>query len=493
MPGPTSIMTIRPALLFSCLLLCAPAHAAKPESTVGYDCIVMPHAVVEVSSGVSGRLERINVERGDKVTQGQLLAALESGVERANVALARTRAALDTEVQLRQARLSFDERRSQRVDALFQKSATSTHEKDEADNEAELAALRVRQAHDNQVLAQLELSRAEELLKLRTVYSPIDGVVVERFKWPGEFVEEEPIVGIAQLDPLRVEAIVPVERHGLLSDGQHALVYPETAPDTPRAATITVIDPMGDPASGTFRVRLELPNPGNELLGGIKCKLGFQNAGPAGAPAPRTAEVMPPPLGDTPSHTPVSAELAGRFDPDPSRPAPTRVAARTLPQAAMECRTAGPLDDRRQVDGITEALARLSIESTVRETTTAKPNGYVVLAAPGDSDADVWGLADRLRASGVHDLLVMGRGDYAGHVALGTYAGPLTAERRRARLADLGFDVEVRARSRSRPAWWVDVRVPAQGVAHDAERVVDAFGIGLTECPAFLTASNTSD
>ncbi|MEM7252828.1 MAG: efflux RND transporter periplasmic adaptor subunit, partial [Pseudomonadota bacterium] len=246
-----------------------------------FHCVVMPHAVVEVSSGVSGRIQNIHVDVGDWVGRDQVVAALESGVERANLALADARANLEAEVGLRKTRLSFDRRRRERTQALHQRKVASTHEKEEAERDAAMALWQLRQANDNLALARLERTRAEEVLKLRTIRAPISGVVTERFKWPGEFVEEEPILRVAKLDPLRVEVIVPVALHQALHRNMVAEVLPETTPDEPRQGRVQVIDPMADPASGTFRVRVELPNPDHSLLGGIKCTARFIAPEPA--------------------------------------------------------------------------------------------------------------------------------------------------------------------------------------------------------------------
>ena len=88
---------------------------------------------------------------------------------------------------------------------------------------------------------------------------------------------------------------MPVAMYGTIDKDLPAQVVAETEPDSPRVAKVTVIDPMGDAASGTFRVRLELPNPGHRLLGGIKCRArlaqstGDFSSGPL-ADAPATVE-----------------------------------------------------------------------------------------------------------------------------------------------------------------------------------------------------------
>jgi len=236
-----------------------------------FECVVLPHSVLDLSSGVSGRLDLVHVDRAERITAGQPLAELESRVERATLKLASARAGMRSEVGLREARLEYDTRHHDRLENLAVNRVASVQEVDDAARDAELAAWQVRVAKDNLILAALEADRAAASLELRTVLSPFDGVVVERFKSPGEYVDEEPILRVARLDPLRVEVIIPIDQHPRFHPGLDVRVYPETHPDAPWIARVTAVDAVGDPASGTFRARLELPNPDGRLLAGIKC------------------------------------------------------------------------------------------------------------------------------------------------------------------------------------------------------------------------------
>ena len=100
-------------------------------------------------------------------------------------------------------------------------------------------------------------------------------MVVERFLSPGERVDEEPILKLAQLDPLRVEVFAPVEVLGDIAVGQQAEVTLQAPLRETFTARVTVVDPIVDAASGTFGVRLELPNRRNLLPAGLKCQVRF--------------------------------------------------------------------------------------------------------------------------------------------------------------------------------------------------------------------------
>ena len=237
------------------------------------DCLVEPHMVVEVSSPVSGVIQVIHVDRSDVVQQGQTLVELESAVEQASVELARARATMDDEIKSSATNYAFNKRKYKRIEQLYEKKAVPFHQKDEAKTDLRLAQLKVRQAKRNKKIAELEFKRAEENLKRRTVKSPITGVVVERLKSPGEFVEAEPIVKLAQIDPLRVEIVAPVSLFGSIKRGMRAEIRPEASGVF--NGTVSIVDRVVDAASGTFGVRVELPNPDHRLPGGLKCRVRF--------------------------------------------------------------------------------------------------------------------------------------------------------------------------------------------------------------------------
>lgn len=262
-------------LLLCTFLALVPAGFAAAEELPPLDCVINPYQVVDLASSVPGVLDKVYVNRSDFIEQGEIAASLEAGVERASVVLAQARAAIDSEVQVNTVNLEFDQRRKDRMDALYAKKSISIDVKDEASREQSLSRWRLRQARDLKDIRKLELLRAEEQLKQKTIRTPIAGFVLQRFKEAGEYVEDQPIMRIAQLDPLYVEAVAPLRLHGRIASGMRAQVYPDISKQEYFEAEVTVIDRVGDAGSGTFGVRLTLPNPQYKLLAGAKCMLKF--------------------------------------------------------------------------------------------------------------------------------------------------------------------------------------------------------------------------
>jgi RND family efflux transporter MFP subunit len=238
------------------------------------DCLMQPREIVTVSAALEGVLEEVAVDRGDTVQKGAVLATLESSLERNMVATARARTEQDYSIKSSQVRVDFGARRLLRTDEMFKKSLVPLKELDEAETAKLLAEFDLVEANERKRLADLDLERAQAALELRTIRSPITGVVMERLRHPGELASREhPVVKIARLDPLRVEVFVPIALYGRITPGQRTVVVPEAPLNRPLEATVTVVDKVADAASGTFGVRLEIPNPGNRVPGGLKCKV----------------------------------------------------------------------------------------------------------------------------------------------------------------------------------------------------------------------------
>ncbi len=122
-----------------------------------------------------------------------------------------------------------------------------------------------------------ELNKDKETLKLRTIFSPLDGVVVERRLAPGELIraEKSVVLRLAQINPLNVEVIAPAELFGSVRVGSTGSVNLAPFYHGVHAAKVVVVDKLIDGASGTFGVRLQLPNPANKIPAGIRCSVEF--------------------------------------------------------------------------------------------------------------------------------------------------------------------------------------------------------------------------
>ena len=254
------------------LLLTTPV--LHPAGATTFDCVINPSVRLKIGSPISTTLRSIEVERGDRVTAGQVIARLEAAVERADVALGAERAANTADMSSRAARVDFARLEAERGEKLLVDNNASRQKVEELRTQLRVAQGDMQIAMLNHHLAELDLARSRAQEELRVIRSPIDGVVVQRYLGPGEFVHQDAqIAEVATIDPLFVEAYPSARYFAAIKVGAVAEVKPDLAGEAARPAVITIVDPVFDAARGTFGVRLRLPNPGEALPAGLRCQV----------------------------------------------------------------------------------------------------------------------------------------------------------------------------------------------------------------------------
>ena len=257
-------------LILTAVLLSATAVWAE---TVEYDGLIEPYVVVDIGAPAEGIVATVSVDRSNSVKAGQVLVEMESSVERAALEKAKAMAIFDGEISLQKTQLAFAKRVHGRVRTL---AGISNHDKDQAATEIIRTGHHLKKAREKSTLAKFELKKARAILDRCSIKSPISGVVVERYVSPGEYVNNQPLLRVAQIDPLRVEVIVPARIFGRIFPGMTATIVPELPEYGEQTATVTIVDKVIDSASNTFGVRLELPNAEQQMPSGLRCLVRFE-------------------------------------------------------------------------------------------------------------------------------------------------------------------------------------------------------------------------
>ncbi len=264
------------AALVGCALASCVGRAAGGVPDQGFDCVMDPSRTVKVGSPVTGVLSEVLVSRGNPVTHGQVIARIESSLEAATEKLDRFRAESNARIEAQTARLALARARLGRAAQLIGKNIVTQDKYEEIGMDVSVAEQDLLREKQDRQLAQLELERAQAAVGERTIRSPIDGIVSEEHLSAGEFTEQDRfIVKLARLDPLHVEVFLPVVLYNQMKVGTVATVHPDEPIGGAYPASVIVVDKVFDPASGTFGVRLALPNPDNRLPGGQRCKVTF--------------------------------------------------------------------------------------------------------------------------------------------------------------------------------------------------------------------------
>lgn len=225
-----------------------PLSAADSLSTP-MACLIEPYQISELGSAAAGVLQEVLVQRGDQVKKGQVLAKLNTSVDEATL-------------NLRRAEAAYLGRVVERNSDLYQRKLLPAGDYDEMTS-------RRRQA-------ELQVSLQQAILAERNIKSPFDGVVAERYASPGDRINDNKIVKLAQIDPLIVKVVVPEGLYGQIKpQAQAQVTINQALSDKPLSATVWRVDRVMDAASGTFTVLLQVNNKNNTIPAGIRCSIRF--------------------------------------------------------------------------------------------------------------------------------------------------------------------------------------------------------------------------
>ncbi len=449
------------------------------------DCVIIPSKTVDISAAVPGLIGKLHAERSDSVKKGMLLGELNSRVEQANVELSRVRSEMSAEISAEQVNLKYDQLQSRRVRDLKQKNLISAQNKDEAARLEKVTYWRLKQAQDAFRTRQLELDRAVAQLEEKKVYSTLDGVVAQVYKAEGEYVEDQPIMRLVQLNPLHVEAVLPMEHYGQVQKNMQGSVYAEIAPNTKLSAKVMIIDPVGDTASGTFGVRLSMQNPDNKIPAGMKCVLRLEPStidqsveiqknttdmlaadaapGATSTPLPEAVKAL------TSAESPLDEIITTENSPEMAavQTDAAVVQQRSLPvvlpdpEESLQKHSFGPFNKESTLLSVGKILTSQGYTYSRRDEGSSVIKGYLVLLAEDYAQSKRQLMAE-FRQRGVSGMEVLPRRSYNGRLSFGAYDGPELANVRHENLTQKGIRSEVVARRTGKVQLWLDVEQIAE-------------------------------
>lgn len=196
-----------------------------------------------VVAKVAGEIQAIHAEEGDDVKAGDLLARLDGDRLRLDLAQA--------DARLQKLRRDFERNTDLKDRSLI---SAGDFEKIQYEMEA-LEATRD--------LARLELSYTE-------IRAPIDGVVSERLVKTGNTIEvNAPMFRVTSLEPLVAYLHIPEKEYRHIEPGMPVSLGVDALAGKPFDATVARISPVVDPATGTFKITIEVSDPTRRLKPGM--------------------------------------------------------------------------------------------------------------------------------------------------------------------------------------------------------------------------------
>lgn len=237
--------------------------------------LVEPVRVVEVKSKASGEILTMNVETGDYVERGALLAE----VDPRDVSNEYQQAAADREVA--EARLETAEARLARVEELREAGVVTQEE-------YENAALEAANARAQAVKARTSLQLARERTGDVTVRAPMDGTIIQRDVEAGQIITSgsssvsggTTLLLMADLAEMQVRTLIDETDIGRIQPGQTARAAVEAYPNRTFEGSVLKIEPQAveDESVTMFPVLIALENPEGLLRPGMNAEVEVQIA-----------------------------------------------------------------------------------------------------------------------------------------------------------------------------------------------------------------------
>ena len=225
-----------------------------------------PYLKVELHAKVSGYVDQINVDIGDQVKAGQLLARLE--VPELRDELARAKAAEQrAEADYKDAHLVYT-----RLSAV-----DKAHPNLVAQQELDAAEAKDGTAEAAIVGAKAEVQRDQTLLAYTHITAPFDGVITHRYADPGSLIQagtasdtqSMPLVCLSDNYRLRLDFPVSVAYVKDIQLGDRVEVRVESLKGKPFTGTILRSTQKVDEDTRTMIMEIEVPNPKLELVPGM--------------------------------------------------------------------------------------------------------------------------------------------------------------------------------------------------------------------------------
>ena len=201
-------------------------QAQSIERVIELSSNLLGYETVNVAPSLTGRIEHIYVEVGDRLRKGDTLVRMDQNqYKQTKFAMA------NLEVQMN------------RMNALIESGSVS------------------QQTYDQTKLTYDQTKETLHFLQTNTyVKAPFNGVISAKNYEDGELYSGQPIVIITQTDKLKTLISVPETYIPLVKEGQKLTLKTDIYPDKVFSAFIEVVYPTVDAASHTFQCKVQIPN-----------------------------------------------------------------------------------------------------------------------------------------------------------------------------------------------------------------------------------------
>lgn len=230
-------------------------------SDMGIAAITNPSADRTLSYVQPGRIAEVHIKEGESVKTGQVLVQQDDAVEQARLAQLEADSQNTINIQAGEASLAQKQVDLKKLEKAAALNAATALEVEHAKLDVKIASLSVKLAVFELEQAQRKYEEAKIQIDNMSLKSPIDGIIEKIEVEPGESVNAlEDVVRVVQINPLWIDAPVPLEKASDLRYGDTTQVIFAGSKEKSVEGIIVFIGAVADAASSTLRVRIQVPN-----------------------------------------------------------------------------------------------------------------------------------------------------------------------------------------------------------------------------------------
>ena len=255
--------------------------AAGSLAASGY---VVARRKATVAAEITGKVVEVFIDEGMTVTEGQIVARLDSVLAEKDFELARSRAeTADAAIAAITADLEDATRIMSRVQTLSQKNFATDADLTKAQARVGVLNAQLRQARSQFETAKIDAKRSASMLDKHQIRAPFAGVVIDRSAQPGEMISPMSVGGytrtgictIVDMDSIEIEVDVNEAFIGRVVPGGAVNAMLDAYPDWTIPASVIAIVPTANREKATVKVRIRFEKKDPRILPDMAVKVNF--------------------------------------------------------------------------------------------------------------------------------------------------------------------------------------------------------------------------
>ena len=255
--------------------------AAGSLAASGY---VVARRKATVAAEITGKVVEVFIDEGMTVTEGQVVARLDSVLAERDYELARSRVeTADAAIAAITADLEDATRIMSRVQTLSQKNFATEADLTKAQARVGVLSAQLRQAQSQFETAKIDAKRSASMLDKHQIRAPFAGVVIDRSAQPGEMISPMSVGGytrtgictIVDMDSIEIEVDVNEAFIGRVVPGGAVNAMLDAYPDWTIPASVIAIVPTANREKATVKVRIRFDKKDPRILPDMAVKVNF--------------------------------------------------------------------------------------------------------------------------------------------------------------------------------------------------------------------------